>query len=357
MPAHQPVLQMNGWISVPWAVYTGQGGGNEGMDGALGHGPSGNQQVFTILVGIDDVQTAITEICGSYKFNNDTAEHYLDRKLPKQHPWQTWLFANRVVSIKPMVASAKTNRGVGSFPVYRYAMLTILFTQPHYPILSDGVLDANFAPINIGGVNSRQEWERFCLWTPQGGIEAFVKEAGQSFKWAEGTGVAQPLAGDAFPSPQMVTIPKGTLTCVWYNVPMYGLLSPTTRRPENIIAALGTINSVAFRNYPIGTLRFDNYVIQWNEAPYPPDALQQFAGNGMSEFAWPSLTGDVTLNWTHWDPPHSHSGSRGHNLAPYRSLTQPDPDASWYLITVDGNAAHAGIYSTSDHRLIFRRSN
>ena len=353
--AAQPALVGNGWLSVPWAAYIGQGAGNDGMDGALGHGSSGNQATFAIQVEYDDLPFAMLELLGYYRFDEQATEKYLKRDIPKQHPYFDWLYASRITSIRPMKFTEKAATPVGNYPRHRYWQIVILFQQPKYTMVSDAVLDKIFPPVNVGGVNSRQEWERWAEWTFQGGVETMSIEAGK-MKYSEGTGPPlQPTAGSTlFNSPTPRHLSKGTLTCVWRHVPIYGFMSPTTRRPENMISCLGTVNSAAFRNYPAGTLRFDSFSYTLNEAPYGVDQMLEVPaiGNNGAEKLWPSLTVDVTLNWGFFDPPHGNSASRGHNLVPYF----PDTSGSWYKVTADGAAGSSSILPTSDHRLIFRRS-
>jgi hypothetical protein len=350
----EPTLINNGWLSVPWAHYIGGGSGSDGTDAALGHGPAGNQATFPILVNWDDVNQAIVELCGEYFFSSGP-DHYLTRILPKQHPMWPMLYVSRVVSVKPMKWTGKDFTLASRFSDYRYAMLSLLFQQPKYPLLTDQALDAKFPPVAIGGTNYRQEWYRYCEPTPKVGIETLSTEAG-AWKFAEGTGGTQPTAGSTLvTAPTLQPLSKGPLLYLWRNVPYYGLFSPTTGRPEKLIAAAGTVNSVAFpgaNGYPVGTLRFDSYDFVFNEAPYPASRfLAGLAAEDQPPNTYrPSLTVDVTLAWTFFDPPHSHSASRGHNLAPYRG----DPDGSWYLITSpDGAAGSAKICPSSDHRKIF----
>lgn len=356
-----PNLQMNGWISVPWAHATGRGAGSDGVDGAMGHGPSGNQCTFTIQVHFSDVQQAIIDLCGKHVWNIGTGN--LDRTLPKQHPIFPHLYVNRITSIKPVHFIVKTSQLLTStWSSYDFVLLSILFTQPKYPIVSDAGLDRKFPLVEVpvgSGNFYRQEWQRFVEWTWQTGDETLSMEAG-SMKYAEGTGTNQPTAGAAFNSPIGQYLGKPSLVAVWRQVPYLGLFSPTNYRPNNLVSALNTLNNVTYFNCPgatqSGTLRFTGWNFSFNEAPYPPKELGIALGGLLDlgiDTLWPSVTVDVQLVWSFFDPPHAHSSYRGHNLVPYRVIGNPDPQGSWYLATLDGNTTGAGIFPTTDPRLIF----
>ena len=78
--ANQPVLTDTTWI--PWenSLYIG-GKGNEGIDAALGHGPSGNQATFAVLCNWDDVNEVPASILGEHFY--DATKPNLNRILPK----------------------------------------------------------------------------------------------------------------------------------------------------------------------------------------------------------------------------------------------------------------------------------
>ncbi len=356
-----PTLVQNRWLNgIPWTHYTGRAGGNDGIDAALGHGPSGNQATFTIIVDWFNFQNAVVQLCGQYFWSSGGGP--MTRYLPKQHPAIPWLYVGRIVGVKPMIVTSKDfTLEPGNWSNYRYVMITIVFTQPKYALLTDQALDKAFPQImgiGFGGANVRQEWRRYMEMTPKIGVETLSIEAGQ-YKYAEGTGAGgQPLAGTtSVAAPILKPLSKGSVLGVWRNVPVYGLISPTTYQATYLNLAVGTVNSVAYpdaNGYPIGTLLFQGYDISYNEAPYDPSlflAGLDGANQGVNQFIQ-STTADVSLCWSFFDPPHSHSAYRGHNLVPYRS----DPDGSWYLISVDGNPAHDRIVPTYDHRLIFQGS-
>jgi hypothetical protein len=353
--ASQPQLQMNGWLSVPWAHYTGRGAGSDGTDGALGHGPSGNQFVFPIQVKHADVAQAIQELCGVYQFDANTK--FLNRTLPKQCPayGMQHLYVNRVTSIKPMHWKSKdlvsVGSGLGRFSGYDYAILTILFTQPHYPILSDGWLDFHFPPVNIGGTFYRQEWLRWMERCPTVAGDILTVEAG-TFKWAEGGAAPAPTVGALLQTPVGQPLTVGDFALIWRQVPLYGLFSPDTFRPENLIAGVNTVNAVEFLGYPAETLLFVGGTFAWNETPYPASALGQSVlqtAPSSPEQPFPSLTVDATLVFKFKDPPPG-AATRGWNLQPWRG------DMKWYRATIDGTAGSTPMLPVYDHRKLFAMS-
>jgi hypothetical protein len=342
-------LRNNGWLSVPWAHLTTGHGASDGTDGALGHGSDGNQMVFPIIVRFDDVQQAITELCGLYVFNPVTG--YLNRTLPKQHPAFKWVYVKRVTSIKPMKWTAKGLYLLGNWSVYDYCLLTVLFHQPHYPMLSDAYLDARFPPFDPDGSGTvvRQEWLRFCQKLPMISTELLTIDVG-SLKYAEGGGTG-PAIGTLLQVPTAQPIPVGDFILVQHQVPIYGLYSPTTYRAENLIAATGKVNSATFLGYPAGTLLYQGPQFQDNEAPYPADQMAFYlnaaSGNFSVEQLWPSLTCTVSHVFKYRDPP-AGGATRGWNLQPFRG------DMKWYLATVDGLTTGAAALLTTDFRKMFR---
>jgi hypothetical protein len=361
--ASQPQLQMNGWLSVPWAHYTGRGAGSDGTDGALGHGPSGNQFVFPIQVKHADVAQAIQELCGIYQFDPNTK--FLNRTLPKQCPayGMQHLYVNRVTSIKPMHWTGKelvsVGSGLGRFSGYDYVILTILFTQPHWPILSDGYLDFHFPPVVIGGQAYRREWLRYMERIPTVAGDIFTIESG-TMKFSETSGTGPP-ADTALNVPVGQPLTVGDFALVWRQVPHYGLFSPATFRPENLIAAANKVNAAEFLGYPAETLLFAGASFAWNETPYPASALAQAVlqtAPSSPEQPFPSLTVDVTLVFKFKDPPPG-STSRGWNLQPWYGRKTPTviaTDFKWYRATSDGAAGSPPMLGTADFEKLFAMS-
>lgn len=356
--ASQPLLINNGWLSVKWAHYIGSGTGSDGTDQSRAHTPSGNRSVFAIQVYWDDVFQAVSDLLGVYSFDPSTG--YLDRVPPKTHPVNNFLYCTGITSIKPMKWTAKVGYiGGHTFSNYTHAILSLVFTQPHYPIMTDTYLDVTFPPVNVAGTLYRQEWYRWCERIPTNSVEIFQIEAG-TMKWAEGGG-GGPAIGSLLTTPTGQPIPVGDFLLVQRNVPMYGLFSPTTYRHDRLIAAVGKINSAAFLGYPAGTLLYSGPSMLPCEAPYPPDQMKivlAASGDLNGEMLWPSLTYDVTHTFRFRDPPPG-GATRGWNLQPWRGNLAgggPPSDMKWYLATTDGLAGSPGALQSYDFRTMFAYS-
>ncbi len=359
------VLQPGGWLPVPYAIYCGRGEGSDGIDAALGHG-SGNHSTFAIQVNWSDLTDACYNLTGFYFW--DLSSNYLNRTLPKRHPIFQHHYVSRLTSIKPLYLVGKdATWQPGPFPKYQRALISIDFCQPHYGILSDTKLDTLYPPVTISGVKYRQEWLRYFEPASEIGVEYQQIEAGK-MKYAEGAGGVQPTAGTTVVNiPLLEPLSKGTVSYIWKFVPYRGFISQKTLRPENVIKFIGTVNSAPFpgfdsTTYQAGTLRFDGYkVVQINEAPYPESYVGagiDVGNDGENQF-WPSITLDIQLTWSFFDPPHQNSALQGHNLVPYRVVGgdgAPTTGSSWYLASSDGTNTGARILKLADHRAMFLRS-
>jgi hypothetical protein len=266
------------------------------------------------------------------------------------------LYANRITSIKPMHWTGKVlvdaGSGLSRWSGYDFALLTILFTQPHYPILSDEYLDFRFPPLVIDGQAYRQEYLRYCERLPTIAGDILTVESG-TFKWAEGGAAPAPTVGALLQTPVGQPLTVGDFALIWRQVPLYGLFSPTTYRADNLVAAENTVNKVDFLGYPAGTLLFAGATFSWNEAPYPTGALEQTTlstAPSSPEQPFPSLTVDVNLVFKFKDPPPGAS-TRGWNLQPWRG------DMKWYLATIDGTAGGTPMLPTYDFRKLFKGCN
>lgn len=358
--ANQPVLTDTTWI--PWenALYIGAKG-NDGIDAALGHGPSGNQATFAVLCNWDDILEVIPSILGEHFY--DATKPNLNRILPKRHPVFTHLYASRITSIKPMVFTEKERRITGAnFGKWRAVMLMVLFQQPRYAVLSDNGLDKTFPPVDIGGTFYRQEWMRFAEYTWASAGETLSRPA-SSMKWAEGTGAggppAQPTATDPFPSPMGFFLAKPDFAMTVRHWPYYGLFSPTTYRPENLLSAYNRVNSATFMSFPAGTLLLKGWQITMNECPYPSSRVlgAVIGANQGDEQLWPSITCDVTLQFSYFDPPHANSAYRGHNLAPHNSGNTTTEAPEWYLISSNGSTTTGSrLFGSYDYRKMWAKA-
>jgi hypothetical protein len=326
-----PLLQRQspGFISVPYGIYSGRGEGSTGIDAAIGHGPQGNQATLILQAHLDDLNQALLDLLGFYEVQRVFPAR-LNRTVPPRHPLYGSLRCSRITGVKPVRLLGKATPldpvnmpGASVFPVHDHYLITCLFTQPKWPMYTDGDLDRIYPPVVASDGNAyRQEWRRWTCWTETATVESVTREAG-SLKWAEGGGTG-PTIGNDFNSPWPRFLQKQELVCRWAQVPAFrGLLSSaaaTPERPLNLEAGLYTVNDATFRGYPAGTLLFKGWALTWNEAPYGSD---DFAGRT------PSLTVDVELYFLYFDPPPG-GATRGHNLAPFSPPA--GGDGLWYKV-------------------------
>ncbi len=196
------------------------------------------------------------------------------------------------------------------------------------------------------GMKVRNDWVRytFPLWNPA--VEVLTREGG-TWKWSEGGGGLQPTAGTAFNAPIGQGLAKPDLLLTWYQVPIYGLYSVSSLRPENLFLCLNKVNSATFFGCPAGTLKLEGWQITPNEAPYPASV----GGGGPG---WPSLTADVAMVFKFFDPPHgptANTAFRGHNLAPNNPSS--GSDSLWYQVDSVGDGTGNKIFKSQDFRVIF----
>lgn len=360
--ATSPQLQANGWFpsGLYWAEYNPRTSPMAG-DVAMSYS-GGNQATMTILIYPPDVYQAIGDLLGSNIFNQQTGQ--LDRVPPMKHPVFEWLYASRVVSIKGYVPTTK-----GTWPgsvsnvtttVPQFLMLTVLFQQPMFRMLTDAQIDA-FGPDPSG---LRQEFLRYLEGWPtpktdfivvEGQTLAFLETgSGTSSITGNPTGTPGPGAGSTFPSPWPELLNKYDMALVWKRVPAVGLLDTGgVGAALNLHLALQTVNKFTIFGSAPGTLKFEGYKLVPIESPLPPEN-QNFQGAvGLANLCF-----DVQLFWSFFDPPYDLTANggnptRGHNLGPFRG--QPAGTGNfnnlWYKI-----GAAAGdplLFPTSDHSKIF----
>ena len=154
---------------------------------------------------------------------------------------------------------------------------------------------------------------------------------------------------------------KQDIKLVWKRIPLAGLYSQGgIGAATNLDAALQTVNSVSLFGKPPGTLKFEGYKPMPIESPLPPE-IQQQGQNVPLGIA--NLVFDVLLAWSFFDPPYDLNANggnptRGHNLAPFRSLSGVPGNNDWYLIggskTTDSGQGNPRLAPFIDHRTIFQ---
>jgi hypothetical protein len=330
--------QLNGVTTVAYSIYTGRGAGSDGIDGALGHGPSGNQAALSIQVDADDVPLALSDLLGYFDRTAETG--YLHRNVPAIHPQFPWLYCTRVTGMHGVKILGKKTF-FSPWPDWDHVVLVCLFQQPKYRVLSDSILDKLYPPVNVGGTNYRQEWQRYVTKIPQSVTEALTQQPSSFFAWAEGGGANHPVVNALVPTPQVQFLPKQDVTLLWSQVPkVRGLESSaaaTLDRPINLESTY-VVNNNTFLGYPAGTLLYKGFrYASINEAPYP-------LGLAFSRQTDPSLTVDVELFFTYFNPP-AGGATAGHNLAPFT-------DGLWWKI-YDAGTHTKTLYPGFDFEKLF----
>jgi hypothetical protein len=396
MPDTNPVLNQNGWFpsNIAWADFTPRTS-PLADEIALSY-DGGNQCVKHILIYPQDLYQAIVDLLGSNLFNPGTG--FLDRVPPMTHPIFEWLYASRIVSVKEFVPTQQPNTsGLTPWPqaisgvvttVPQFLIVSVLFQQPKYRVLSDADLDAlygfvtitppaNLPPPGNQPFQSRAEYGRYLEGWPRPCTE-FVQLEAHSMQWLE-TGSGQgsdgsqgqpgPLLPSDFSSEWLQLLAKSDFALLWKKVPRIGLFSNSGQgHPINLDAALQTVNQFPIFGYPAGTLKFEGYDPRPLESPLPP-ALEISFGDQKGD---PNLLFDVLLTWKFFDPPYDLTAApqggvqgnptRGHNLGPFRGTKQgasiPGDFVSgtgnnlWYKFGSGGDSGSL-LYKPYDHQQIF----
>lgn len=316
-------LQMNGWINYPWTEHITRSGSIR--ESAFSY-EGGCQATMVIRINWESTVPVIAEILGGAKLNRTTGQ--LDRTLPVRHPEFDWLYASRIVSVKPLKWDSKLRLPAGTISGYQYSLITIVFTQPKWTMLSDARIDALYG-------SPRKEYRRFVERRPEPSGEVVTRSEG-SFKWEQG-----PQIGTVFKGPQGQFLPKATEVLVWKRVPQVGLFSNGgTGDPTNVYAAVGKVNDDEFLGNPAGTLLLQPPRLIPLEVPTIPAAVGANENLGQ-----PAIFYDVELPLLRFDPPYGGS-VRGHNNA-------IGPDGLWYPL-VDATNGTRRIFEEADFESIFQ---
>lgn len=284
---------------------------------------------------------------------------YLSRKIPAIHPIYSGLYATKILSITGMGNWDIPNRGAlikgsGVAGEWRYAIISILFEIPKYPIMTDqqnAILDSS------GNIVIRlPEYLRYTEFLPEENYETLARK-GQ--KWSflspetrQGGNIVKTYNGD-----RLLRQPKGALKIITYDVHqdyvMLGRLVPT-----NGLKRLSTLNAlpfplVAYRNQneaadaALGSgpeyAQYQPGTLLLMPSKYPPHAQCHpavlDAGGQPLMLSYFPRTVDVERNFLFFDPPSRDTVTvnlanipgvangpyvlqaaatlvRGHNLAP-----------------------------------------
>jgi hypothetical protein len=399
-----PQLKKNGWFpsNIAWQEYTGRSNPLPHDMGLSYDG--GNQAVYHIIIYATDLFTAVSDLLGTNRRDplqgniqnvsingNIYSLTNLLRNPPMVHPVLQWLYCSRIASIKEYVTMTSTdpkkdqNQPIKApWPganfsgntalnittaVPRFLILTCLFQQPKYRVLSDATLaapqttdmvDSPWHPNGNAGATFRAEYERYLEGWPRSRVETITQEARTAFFVETGTGQdaqnggAQiqgangPLVGPgggvfgalvnngqpfnpatgtgggpvSFPSPWPSILKKADLVKRWKRVPAVGLLDDFgTGRAVMLDLALQTVDAgdqlaatgFGLFNYPIGTLKFEGYQLTPLESPIQPNTLP---GNA-PPLGMGNIFFDVDLAWSFFDPPWDLTAMSAANAPPW----------------------------------------
>jgi hypothetical protein len=343
-----PVLQVNGWFpsNIPWAEHVGR---------QADHGPQGSfgtngESHATMQIQVDflDGPRALKDLLGTVGFN--VASSSLQRTVPMTHPYWPYLYCTHV-AYAPLRFDHKgiPDGAFTGFTVmanYDRWILTCGFTAPKFRVLSDTALQG------LGGV-PLQEYQRWVEWVPHTSTFELTREAGSSFKWADG-----PTPNTSFNSPVSQHLQQTELHAIWSTVPTNALfIEGTNFLNSNITGALNTLNDntggIDFFGRPKGTLLFKSAQPRVKTSWMHPD-WQELAFGTRPD---PNILWDVDMVFTYFDPsPYPDRATAayfGHNLCPIPL----DPKGRWALVTTTGAAGDAangaGIYPYSNFANIF----
>lgn len=324
--AAPPQLLNNGggWIGPNWAEWLERRGTEEASFGYDG----GVQATFSIVVRWEDVFEACADILGFATVDRLTGK--LKRKLPVKHPLYEWLYAQRLVSVKPYAPTGVKQQqppGRGAVAVFRWHVITIQFGVPPYAVLSDNQLQTLWA-----GDESR----RFVELREEYSVEVLNRQAGE-FRYVEGA-AGQPQ-GQSVPFGVSQLLTKRSLALKWYNVPEYPGIYDSNGLLAKIDPLVGKVNSVAFRGHEAGTLLFGTPVVE--PVPMPVDPLR-----GMDAQAYqqgrPPRQFNLTVPLKRFKPP---IGGGGATTVGWNTVVWPG-DNRWYLVK-DPNGGNT-LYETAD---------
>lgn len=349
-------LQLNGGLTVPWAELVEEGDESTSAPGQLGR-ESGCQKTTNILVYYSDLFTAVNQICGVYQTNNLPTPS-LTRQLPLQHPRYQNMWADRIIKFGGYrFAGNLPNPQPGNlmaYPQYDYGKITVLFTTPHYLLLTDNEVDAQFGqPLGF-----RQEQYRFIEYVPQYTGE-FAKVSKGNLIWLETSGPNGPLLvnpGNGKAEDVPITtgrwLSKPNFMLRWRHVPTIGLFDDNMQ-PTNIINGVGSMNSTTFLGIPAGLLYLD--VPRFIQEERPVDASLVFQSNGFDPLNIP-LDWTVEFPFKYFDPPKNPATLPG---PPYHGHSNaPHLDGFWYKfgwkLPNPNNGQPQLLYEQYDFRNLFK---
>src|ERR1700731_1600123 len=308
MPLPQPQLQQ-GPLTFPWAWMTRNP--HQGNWGG-----AGQRVVERMIVNWADYARMIcqSQLCGYATVPGDGT---LRRVLPFQHPNFKQLYVDEEQGISDVhvipfggANATKLDNGPGQAPylVFRWAILTLVFTERRYAVTPDG--GGPGLGLNV------PEYQRFMEPIDKGSAEFIQLNSGRyQFDPADPTVQNAKLTGAnaAFTTGLAITDAKDMLTFVWHLVP-WNYIHNANGILTNILAGLNTVNNAPFLGLPAGTLLFDSHDLERKSYPVDPFNPVIFPNKQDVTNSWAT---NVTLIFKYRNPPTAAGAVQlGHNLAP-----------------------------------------
>jgi hypothetical protein len=220
-----PNLQVNAPLTIPWAEYVGR---HDGIaDSSMS--ASGAVAAMTIIINWTDLPTAIQQCLGySERITNAPKVSRLSRHVPFQHPYWPNLWCTRIISAKGLQFRGKILASIGNIPSapttqFQYALLSLEFSRPPYPVLTDAQLNQVAT-----GTSPPQEYLRYTdrFWHPS--IQMLSRE-GMTFVYKEGL-----ATGNPFPGSVGTKVVRAKLKRTWYQIPEAAIYN-SSGFPTNLI--------------------------------------------------------------------------------------------------------------------------
>lgn len=290
-------------LGFPWTFLVGSKSPNDSL---FEH--TSAQVVETMLINWSDREKAVKAILG-HPARRDALATKLHRQLPMKHPDWYWLYASKISTMKGVnFLGTKTNKSRGSFPVYEFCELHILYSTRPYKMLEDHV---------VGNVGAGGEKRRFVEKVPAPKAEILTSDRGQ---WQWNDPAAPLISSNTIKGGVGYPIAKTMLQWKWHDVPDAFVMN-ASGVPTNILSCLNKVNDAEFEGFAAGTLLCDSPSFEPTEMPINPQDL------GL-EATEPARTWKITLNLKYFNP-QTDSAFKGHNLAPHPSSAA----GNWYRIT------------------------
>ncbi len=331
-------IQPNSGLTIPWAEFISRAGSTSDAS----FGADGTVLGMNILVYWTDIETAIQQLLG-YSYRDTSAgagNTVLRRILPFQHPLWNQLWCTRIAKIHNVQFTGKevglvsevTGVSSDSVSTYTLALLTLQFTRPEYPVLTDSQI--------TGENGQQQEWLRYVdrLWMPSVQV---ISQEGNQFTFRDGTPAGRKFQGSAG-----IAIGQVSLTRRWHQLPEQAVYN-SDGFPQNLFVdstsgnvILGSVNRYdssafsdgSFFGCAAGTLRYDAPEIIPRPLQIPP-VLMGLVGETFQ------LQYDVVFHFTFFRGRRKSTAInlQGHNCFGWAG------DQFWYpaAVTIGGDTALA----------------